>query len=183
LLLVSQPLIELVEQRLGRLRDHGARGKDRLGAGTLELVVVLRRHHASDHDHDVVAALLDEGGLELRNEREMRRCERRHAEHVNVVLDGLARGLRWGRKQRTDVDIEAEIGEGGRDHLLSAVMTVLADLGHQDARPAAFIGFELSDELLHPRNRFRHGADLPLVDARDRLDLGAVPAEDPLQRQ
>src|SRR6516165_4222679 len=88
LLPVSQPLIELVEQRLGRFRDHGARGKDRLGAGTLEFVVVLRRHHAPDHDHDVVAPLLDEGGLELRNEREMRRREGRYAEHVNVVLDG-----------------------------------------------------------------------------------------------
>ena len=102
---------------------------------------------------------------------------------MDVVLDRLARGLRRGREQRTDVDIEAEIGEGGRDHLLSAVMAVLADLGHQDARPAALVGFELGDELLHARNRFRHGADLPLVDARDRLDLGAVPAEDPLQRQ
>ena len=27
---------------------------------------------------------------------------------MNVVLDGLARGLRWGREQRTDVDIENE---------------------------------------------------------------------------
>ena len=45
--------------------------------------------------------------------------------------------------KRADVDVEAEIGEGGRDHLLAAVVAVLADLGDQDARPAAFIGLEL----------------------------------------
>src|SRR5262249_58181227 len=98
---------------------------------------------------DVVAALVAEGGLELGNEREMRRRQRRHAEHVDVILDGLARGLRRRREQRTDVDVEAEIGEGGRDHFLSAVMTVLTDLGYQDARPAAFVRFEFGDELLH----------------------------------
>ena len=70
-----------------------------------------------------------------------------------------------------------------RDHLLAAVVAVLADLGDQDARPAAFVGLELGDELLHPRDGFRHGADLPLVDAGDRLDLGAVPAEHLLQRR
>ena len=87
------------------------------------------------------------------------------------------------REQRADVDVEAEIGERRRDHLLAAVVAVLADLGDQDARPPAFIGFELGDELLHARDGFRHGADLPLVDAGDRLDLRAVAAEHLLQRR
>ncbi len=39
------------------------------------------------------------------------------------------------------------------------------------------------DQLLHPRDGFRHGADLPLVDAGDRLDLGAVAAEHLLERR
>ena len=42
---------------------------------------------------------------------------------------------------------------------------------------------ELGDELLHACGRLRHGADLPLVDAGDRLDLGPVAAEDLLQRR
>ena len=87
------------------------------------------------------------------------------------------------REQRADVDVEAEIGERRGDHLLAAVVAVLADLGDQDARPAALVLLERGDELLHPRDGFRHGADLPLVDAGDRLDLGAVAAEHLLQRR
>jgi hypothetical protein len=70
----------------------------------------------------------------------MRGGERRHAENVHVVLDGLA--CRLGRASRTaaDVDVEAEVGEGRGDHLLAAVVAVLADLGDQDARPAALVG-------------------------------------------
>src|SRR6266576_5981993 len=94
LLSVTQALVELVEQGLGRVRDDGTRREDRLGAGALELVIVLRRHHTPDDNHDVLAALLDERGFELRNEREMRCRKRGHAEHVNVVFNGLARGLR-----------------------------------------------------------------------------------------
>jgi hypothetical protein len=37
-------------------------------------------------------------------------------------------------KQRPDVDVEADIGEGRGNHLLAAVVAVLADLGDQDAR-------------------------------------------------
>src|SRR3546814_6548203 len=33
-------------------------------------------------------------------------------------------------------DVEADVGEGGGDHLLAAVVTVLAHLGDQDAGPA-----------------------------------------------
>ena len=139
---MPEPPVELAEQRLGRFRDHGAGREDRLGAGALERVVVLRRHHAADHDHDVVAALLVELGLELRHQREMRGRERGDAEDVHVVLDRLARRLGRRRKQRADVDVEAEIGERRGDHLLAAVVAVLADLGDQDARPAAFVLLE-----------------------------------------
>jgi hypothetical protein len=36
-----------------------------------------------------------------------------------------------------DVDVEADVGEGGGDHLGAAVVAVLAHLGDQHARPAA----------------------------------------------
>ena len=68
------------------------------------------------------------------------RGQRRHAHRMHVVLDGLARALLRRLEQRADVDVEAEIGEGGGDHLLAAVVAVLAHLGDQDARAAA-VGF------------------------------------------
>ncbi len=74
------------------------------------------------------------------------------------------------------------IRERRGDHLLAAVVAVLADLGDQDARPAAFVLLEFGDALEHPLDGVRH-ADLPPVDARDRFDLGLVAAEDLLQRQ
>jgi hypothetical protein len=60
-------------------------------------------------------------------------------------------------------------------------MAVLADLGDQDARPAALVDLEFGDELMYARDRFGHGADLPFVDAGDRLDLRPMPAEHPFQ--
>src|SRR4029077_21026318 len=87
LLTVPEPLTELVEQGLGRLRDHGAGRKDRLGAGALKVFIILRPPPAPDNDQDIVASFLDERGLELWNEREVRRRQRGHAEHMNVVLN------------------------------------------------------------------------------------------------
>ena len=94
--------------------------------------------------------LLAELGFELRHQRQMRGGERGDAEDVDVVLDRLARGFRRRRKQRADIDVEAEIGERRRDHFLAAVVAVLADFGDQDARPAAFVLLEFGDALLHP---------------------------------
>ena len=50
---------------------------------------------------------------------------------------------RGSLKERADVDVEAQVGEGGGDHLGAAVVAVLAHLGHQNARAAAFGAGEL----------------------------------------
>jgi hypothetical protein len=42
-------------------------------------------------------------------------------------------------KEGTDVDVEANVGEGGSNNLGAAVMPVLAHLGHQDAGRAALL--------------------------------------------
>ena len=107
--------------------------------------------------------------------------ERRYADHMHVVLDRLARGFRRRRKQRPDVHVEAEVRESRRDHLLPTVVAVLPDLGDEDARTAALVGLERRNQLQHTRNGVGH-ADLPLVDARERLDLGAVAPEHFFQR-
>ena len=105
--------------------------EDRLGAGLHQRVVILRRHHAADHNHDVVAALLGEFRLQFRHQRQVGRGERGHAENMHVVLDRLAGGFRRRCEQRSNVDVEAEISEGRGNHLLAAVVAVLADLGDQ----------------------------------------------------
>ena len=99
-----------------------------------------------------------------------------------VVLDCLTRGLGRSCEQRPDVDVEPEICKRGGDHLLPAVVTVLSDLGDKNARPPAFTGLELADALLHARDGFRHGADLPLVYTGDRSDRCAVTTKHLLQR-
>ena len=113
-------------------------GKIASTPGAPERVVVLRRHHAADHDHDVAAAEPFELGLQLGDVGEVGGGERRDADDVHVALDRLPRGFLRRREQRADHDVEAEILERRRDHLLAAVVAVLAGLGDQDARAAAF---------------------------------------------
>ena len=71
------------------------------------------------------------------HQREVPGGERVDADDVHVGLDRLPRDLGRGLEQRADVDVEAEVGERGGEHLLPAVVPVLAHLRHQDARPAA----------------------------------------------
>ena len=118
----------------------------------------------------------------LRHQGQVAGRERRDADDVDVVLDRLPGGLGRRREERPDIDVEAEIGEGRGDHLLAAVVAVLAHLGDQDAGPPPVIALERFDEVAHPFDCRRHRSRLPLVDARDGLDLGPMPAPDPLQR-
>ncbi|GCC47283.1 hypothetical protein chiPu_0031116, partial [Chiloscyllium punctatum] len=173
-LAMAEPGVELVDQLLGGLGDHGAGGEDRLGARGIQRVVILRRHHAADDDHDVLAAVLLQCGLQFRHRGEMGRGERGDAEDVDIVLDRLPRGFVRGCEQRSDIDVEADVGEGRRDHLLAAVMAVLADFCHQDARAAALGLLERIDQGLHFFDLVGHGRCLSLVDTGDGLDFGAV---------
>src|SRR6266436_5324121 len=96
---------------------------------------------------------------------------------MHVVFDRLPRRLLGGGEQRPDIDVEADIGKGRGDHLLAAVVAVLADLGDQDARPAALGILERVDQRLHFFDPVGHGGRLPLVDAGDGFDFGAVTPE------
>jgi hypothetical protein len=82
------------------------------------------------------AALLLQRLDQLRHQRLVAGRLARHADHMHVVLDRLPRRLLRRLEQRPDIDVEAEIGEGGGDHLGAAVVAVLAHLDHQHARPA-----------------------------------------------
>ena len=74
----------------------------------------------------------------------------RHADNVDVVLDRLARRLLGRLEQRADIDVEADIGEGGGDDLGAAVVAVLAQFDDQHARPPPLRAGEGLDLALHP---------------------------------
>ena len=115
--------------------------------------------------------------LQVRHQRQVAGRQRRHADDVHVVLDRLARRLVGRREQRADVDVEAEVGERRGDHLLAAVVAVLAHLGDEDARAAAVVLVERLDQLQDLADVVVHAAGLRPVDARDGADLGAMAAE------
>ncbi len=171
-----EPDRELVEEPRRGVGDHGARREDRRGTRLAQGVEVLRRDDATDDDHDVGAADGCELGPQLGHEREVTGGERRHADDVHVGLDGLAGDLGGRLEQRADVDVEAEVGERGGDHLLAAVVTVLAHLGDEDARPTALALGERVDERADLRD-VRGLADLVAVHTRDRTDRRRVPPE------
>ena len=115
---------------------------------------VVGRDHAADDDHDVRPALLVERLLERRHQREVAGGQRRDPDDVHVGVDRLLRDLLGRGEQRADVDVEAQVGERGDDHLLAAVVAVLAHLRDQDPRPAALGLLELVgrvEDLLHER--------------------------------
>src|SRR5262245_60788095 len=140
---------QLVEQRRRRLGDHRAGREDRRRAGLAQRIDVLRRDHPADDDEDVAAPQFGQRRLQLGHQREVAGRERRHADDVDVRLDRLAGDLGGRLEQRADIDVEAEVGEGRGDHLLTAVVTVLTDLGDQDPRLAAVVGGELLDHRPH----------------------------------
>ena len=116
-------------------------------------------------------------GLEFGHQRQMSGGKRRHADDVDVVLDRLAGAFRRRRKQRADVHVEAEIGKGRGDHLLAAIMAVLADLGDQNPGAAAVVSLEGGGHSQGAAHSVIHLPDLLPVNARHGAGIDAVPAE------
>ena len=100
-------------------------------------------NHSSDDHDDVLATELLEFGDDLRHERLVSGRERRDADDVHVVLDGLLGRLGRGLEQRSHIDVEADVGIAGGDYFGPPVMAVLTQLGDHDARLAAFLLGEL----------------------------------------
>jgi hypothetical protein len=114
---------------------------------------------------------------QLRQQRLVARRQRAHGHHVNVVLHRLPRGLGGSLKERSDVDVEAHVGERRGDHLGAAVVTVLAQLGDHDARTPTLAvrrTHRLSPRPLETRPGQPNSAS---IDARDRADHRRVAAE------
>ena len=79
-------------------------------------------------------------------------------------------------KQGPDVDVEADVGERRGDHLGAAVVAVLAELGDQEARPAALGLGERLDLALRGHDAW-HLRFLPILGVRSRGQL-ACPERD-----
>ena len=128
---------------------------------------VVGRDHAADDDHDVVAAEVGERPLERGEQGQVPGGQRADPDDVHVAVDGLLGDLLGRGEQRAHVDVEAEVGEGGDDDLLAAVVAVLAHLGDQDARAAALLRLELLGGGEHlrdgPRRRRPRTRYTPLI--------------------
>ncbi len=117
----------------------GARTEHRGHALLAQERVVAGRDDAAHHHGDVAGAFGPQRVDQLGHEGLVAGRLARHAHHVDVVLDRLARGLLGRLEERTDVHVEAEVGEGGGDHLHAAVVAVLAELHDQHARAAPLL--------------------------------------------
>ena len=182
----SELLPQLGQEVECRLGDDRAGQEHRGRAHLLQRRDVVGRDDAADHDHDVVAAGLGQRRLQRRQQREVARRERRDADDVHVVVDRLLGDLLGRGEQRPHVDVEAHVGERRDDHLLAAVVAVLAHLGDQDARtPSLGLG-ELGGRVedLRRRGAARRVSRTRLVPehSRDRTDHGLVTPVDLLQR-
>ena len=94
---------------------------------------------------DIDPYLIDDRYFGDRLQNDLRRPgrERRDADDVHVVLDGLLGRLGRGLEQRSHIDVEADVGIAGGDYFGPPVMAVLTQLGDHDARLAAFLLGEL----------------------------------------
>ena len=116
----------------------------------------------TDHGDDILARrLLAKLFHQLRHQRLVPGRLARNADDVDVVLYRLTRGF-CGivRNSVSDVDVEAQVGEGRRDHLQAAVVSVLAELHDEHPRPAPLPFCKLLDFSQHrieaPRLLRRH---------------------------
>ena len=72
--------------------------------------------------------------------------QRRGSDDVDVIVGSLLGDFFRRLEQRTDVDVESQVGEGGRDDLLAAVVAVLAHLRDQNAWTTTVLGGEFLDK-------------------------------------
>ena len=140
----------------------------------MEEIVVLVRDDAADHDEDVGTTEFFQFGDQLRKERFVTGRQRTEPHYVDIVLHGLLGRFFRRLEKRTDVDVETEIGEGGRDDFGAAIVSVLADLGHKHARTSSMALFEIGTKFAHLGDLFVL-TEFASVDAGDRSHYGHVP--------
>ena len=140
-------LLKDLKDGLGTGRNTSTGAVDGRAAALVEEVVITRRNDAPGEDDDILTALLLQALDELRNEGLVTSSEGGAADGVDISIDGGTSGLLGGLEERTDIDIEAEIGETSGDDLGAAIVAVLTHLGDVDTRLTTSGGLEVLDLL------------------------------------
>ena len=103
-------------------------------------------------------------------------CLGRNTHDMHVVLDRLSRRFLRCLEQRSDIDIEADICEGGGDHLGTTIVPILAKLYDKHPRAAPFILGKAVD--------FCRDLGVPLVAVERRtVDAGNRPDDSAMARE
>ena len=98
---------------------------------------------------------------------------RGNTDDVDVVLDCLLGGLLGCLEQRTDVDIETQVGKGGGNHLLPPIVSVLTELGHQQPGTTALELEELMAKRIQKGDMEAEIADAFLLHMKGVRELAA----------
>ena len=178
---MPETLGQLVHQVDGGVGDNRAGREDRRGSGGVQLVEVAGRDDPADDDHDVGPAHLGQRVPQCGHQRQVARRKRGHPDHMHVVVGGLSCHLVRGGEQRADVDVESDVRERRCDHLLPAIVAILAHLGHQDPRPPTVGLGELLDEI-GGVSQILGLSSFVAVNPRNSTDLRPVPPVHLLQR-
>src|SRR5690606_19453444 len=175
------PFADQIEDFRRRLGDIAARPEDGGNTRIIERLIVLRRDNAAADNQNVLGALLFQLGDNLWDQGLVTGRERGNADDMNVILDRVLRRFRRRLEERPDIDVKADIGEGGRDHLGAAVMAVLPDFDDQHAGTASLFsreGLDIRSNLHEPLISFVSGA----VDTGNRADFRPVTGKDLFHR-
>jgi len=133
---------------LAGVRDHRTGREDRLGARFLQRIIILRRNHAADHDHDVAAAFLLERDLISGTKRKVAAASEETPTICTSFSTACRRASPGVANSGPISTSKPRSAKADANHLLAAVVAVLADLGDENARPAAFLGLEGFDQTL-----------------------------------
>src|SRR4051812_41071157 len=122
--------LQLFKNLLCRDRNDCAGPEHARRTGLDQKVMVLRRNHAANDNQNVLPAEILQLGNYFRYQSLMSACKCRDSEYMDIILRGHPGHFTRSLKQRTDIDIEADIGERRCNHPGAAIMSVLAHLRH-----------------------------------------------------
>ncbi len=179
---MAEPIQQQLEQLARGLTDHRTGRVDGIGAAYPQLVVIGRRDHPAHDDRDSDRRRRRQaqpaGAAPTSGARQPANWRRPHARRPRSPA------VRPPRASGTAVRCRRRIRDPRTrgDHLLTAIVSVLAHLRHQDSRAPSFERLEPLDEPASTCEWHRSLSNLTLVDAADRTDLSRVAAVDLLQR-
>jgi hypothetical protein len=99
---------------------------------------VLVGYDASADDGDIGRTQIAEGSGQDGDEREVGAGEDRYPDDVDILVDGDARHLLRGEMEAAVHHLHASIAQGPRHDAGTAVVSIEADLGDQDADRSAY---------------------------------------------